>query len=146
MTDRLDSRYVLFEWVDGLLIATYHPDVRHIDRMMAEEIVQTRLKFQGDIEKVWLLIRASGPIEITWAAQEYFCSPDGIEGLAATAILTDKNPVLRQLAEWLLNVQQPGMPLRLYRDEVQARAWLLYKKTSIKKSIWIRDQKSKETP
>jgi hypothetical protein len=124
MTERFDSKHVLFEWEDGLLIATYHPDVRKIDREVAEEIVRARLQFQGLIPKVALLIRARGSIQINKAAREYFSSAEGIKGLAATAIVTDANPVIRQLAEWFQAVQQPKMRLKLFGKEANAKAWL----------------------
>lgn len=133
MTDEsYNSRYVLFEWKDGILIATFHPDVRYVDREMAEEIVRDRLKFQGILKNVCVLIKASGPIEISESAQQYFSSAEGIRGLAATAIVTQMNPVIRFWYEWFKHVMQPKMGLKSFSTEAKAKAWLKGKMKTVK--------------
>lgn len=124
-----ETAYLLYHiGEDGILEATYKEDVRHIDRALAEEIVADRLEFQRGVSYP-LLIQEMGAADITKEARVYFAGEQGIAGLIAIAILAH-NWVTYGTGRFILSIQRPAVPVRLFMMEKEARLWLLQQRVA----------------
>lgn len=117
-----ETESLFYEMEGDLLIATYKKGVRHVNRAMAEEIVADRLAFQGG-KPVHLLIQEMGGADFSKEARAYFASENGIEGLLSIAILA-KNWITYGTASFILSIQRPRVPTRIFRDRKDAMEWL----------------------
>jgi hypothetical protein len=126
MASELLTKYVLFRKADdGILEATWLPEVHQITDSIAREMIQARKDFQGPGE-VCLLVRASKVTTATNDAMAIFASPEGTEGLIATAMVIPKHYwVLSTVVDWLVRVHHPQIPARKEWSETKARKWLL---------------------
>jgi hypothetical protein len=107
---------------EGILRAKYKPEIRYVDEPLARKIVADRMAFQGN-KRYPLLVEESGAAEYTKDARTFFAGDQGVEGLTGIAILVH-NWVTYATASFILAIQKPRIPTRIFRQERDAILWL----------------------
>ncbi len=117
-----ETDYAKLEFTDGILRGTFKPGKVSID--IAHRIVEDRLKYTEN-RNVPILISDVGLRSIDRAARDYLSSDSGIEGLTASALLTN-SAVSKHMANFFLNITviRPKIPTKVFSDEGEAVAWL----------------------
>jgi hypothetical protein len=129
-----ETAYLVYMISPGdILEAAYKENVQHVDLALAKAIVEDRVRFQeGKTFK--LLIQERKGANFTKEARDYLSGEVGLEGLYAIAILA-RNWVTYATASFILAIQKPKVPSRIFREESDARAWLVKQKSSKKNCI-----------
>jgi hypothetical protein len=121
MTPILDTDYVRFELEDDLLIATYKKG-KKITLEVAQQIVRDRMEFTEG-RTVLVLLQNQGVISFDKAARDFLASREGTSGVKAAAILSD-TPATAMIGNFLIRVNRPHMPARLFTNKERAIGWL----------------------
>lgn len=121
MVRELDTPYVHYEIKDKLLVATFKKGLK-IDLEIAKEIVKDRLSFTEGKMTV-ALVYNQGVVSMNKKARDFFSSPDGNKNLKAGAIIIDSS-FTAVLGNFLLSVNKPNIPARLFTDTEKATQWL----------------------
>jgi hypothetical protein len=116
-----ETDVIILELEDDFLIATYKKGIR-IDLEVARQVVHDRLEFTGG-RPVVALIENLGVISVTKEARAYFSSALGISGIKAVAILYN-NPTAAILGNFIVRVNRPQIPVRLFSNRERAIGWL----------------------
>lgn len=108
---------------DGILTAVFKKGST-IDITTAREVVRTRLRFTGD-ENYPTIIKGGLGISFTKEARDFLSSDEGVQGIAAAALIAD-NFLTSTLANFFLKVtvQKPKVPTRIFKNEEKALEWL----------------------
>ncbi len=120
LMDRLETPFVLLEIDDDILVATYK--AQDLTYEIAMQAVESRLKMVKD-DVYPCLIKDYSVAKIDKQAREYLASKDGVRGVSAAAILTD-SLFKMTLVNFFIKVLPPPMPVKLFREEADARRWL----------------------
>ncbi len=116
-----DAAYIHFAITDGILICTYKKGLR-INLEVAKKIVTERIAFTKG-KKVPALILSQGVISMEKPAREYFASTEGIEGLAASAIVVN-SAFSSALGNFFLIVNKTKLPVKIFANVRRAEKWL----------------------
>lgn len=117
----LETPYTYFEIENGILIATYKPNIR-ITLKYAKEIVASRIAFTGGVPMPTLVLN-QGIIKMDKDARDYLSSARGIEGLKCAAILINSN-FISLTVNFFLKVTKPKLPVQTFTDKQEALNWL----------------------
>jgi hypothetical protein len=117
----LDTPYVYMKLEDGILRGYYKENVR-ITAEIARTIVKERFEY-FDRKSFPALIFDNGVKSIDKEARVYFSSPEGIIGLTA-ACLVLKSSFSMVLGNFLLKLNRPIIPVRIFTNELSALKWL----------------------
>ena len=118
----LETPYIFFEDYNGVLIATYKPNIL-ITLKHAKEIVEYRIAFMEG-KKMPILILNQGIIKMDKDARDYLASAKGIVGLKCGAILMDSN-FISFTVNFFLKVTKPKLLVKTFTDKKEALTWLL---------------------
>jgi hypothetical protein len=128
-----ETAYLIYQISPGdVLEATYKENVKHVDLALAQAIVADRVAFQKD-KTFKLLIQERRGANFTKEARVYLAGKEGLVGLSAIAILA-RNWVTYATASFILAIQKPKVPTRIFREESDARTWLQKQKVSVHRS------------
>ncbi len=116
----VETQYVTFQLVDGVLRATYKPSV--IDLNIAQEAVKLRKQYCNN-EEYPHLIKDHSVAKMTKDARDYFSSPEATEGIAAAAVITN-SLFKRTMVNFFVNVTRPKIPVKMFGTEDEAMYWL----------------------
>ena len=106
---------------NGILVATYKRRML-ITLDMAREIVRTRLDFVGR-EPRPVLIFNQGVTQIDKPARRYVSSGDGVAGISAAAIVSDRLAT-NLIMSIIFKIEKPPIPARMFRHQDKAMTWL----------------------
>lgn len=121
MVRELETSYVRYQIKGKLLIATFKKGLK-IDLEIAKEIVSDRLHFtEGEMTAA--IVYNQGVVSLDKKARDFFSSPEGNKNLKAGAIIID-SPFTAMLGNFLLSVNKPNIPARLFTDTDKAVQWL----------------------
>lgn len=122
MSLQADTTYVSYIFHDdGILEAIYKPNVK-VDEQVARTVIKERLEMQAG-RSFFTLIRAEGDVQIDKAARVYLASPEGTKNIHAAAFLPH-NGITVIIGNFIIQVQRPTTPARLFLDRKYAIAWL----------------------
>lgn len=117
-----ENEYVKFEFDNNILRGTFKKGLVTLD--IAKIIVFERRKF-SNFKDVPLLICDLGIKSIEREARDYLSSSEGIEGIMASALVTN-SALSKHLANFFVNITviRPKIPTRVFTNESEAIAWL----------------------
>jgi hypothetical protein len=121
MTPALETTYVRLEMEGDLLIATYKKGQK-ISLQVAQQIVKDRMEYTGH-QPVLTLLCNQGVISFDKDARAYLSSPEGVRGIKAAAILSD-TPTTAMIGNFIIKVNRPRIPVRIFTNRERAVAWL----------------------
>lgn len=117
----LDTPYVYLELSEGI-ISGYYKSELIIDLEIAKDIVKLRNEFQE--QKVYpAMIFDNGVRSMNKEARDYFSTKEGSRGLSAAALVL-KSPFSKMFGNFLLKINSPVMPVKIFNDQVKAKLWL----------------------
>jgi hypothetical protein len=116
-----ETPYVFLKMENGILIATYKPNIR-ITLKHAKEIVAARITFTDGVA-IPTLILNQGIIKMDKDARDYLSSAAGIKGLQCAAILINSN-FISITVNFFLNVTKPKLLVKTFTDKNEALQWL----------------------
>lgn len=117
----LDTPYVYLELNEGI-ISGYYKSELIIDLETAKDIVRLRNEFQE--QKVYpAMIFDNGVRSMNKEARDYFSTKEGSRGLSAAALVL-KSPFSKMFGNFLLKINSPVMPVKIFNDQVKAKLWL----------------------
>ncbi len=90
--------------------------------LVAKKIVTERRAFTKG-KKIPALILSQGVISMEKPAREYFASTEGIDGLAASAIVVN-SAFSSALGNFFLIVNKTKLPVKIFADVRRAKRWL----------------------
>lgn len=108
------------ELTDGILYCEYKQST--ITLKDAIEITNYRNKFVNN-QSYPALITSYKKVEIDKLAREYFKTPESNDCLKAIALLYEKS-YTKILANFMIRLHKPPMPIRIFNSEEQALIWL----------------------
>ena len=118
--EKVETQFVTFQLIEGILNATYKPSV--IDIEVAKEAVRVRKEYCNE-QTFPHLIMDSSVAKLTKDARDYLSSEEATEGIAAAAIIT--NSVFKQtMINFWITVTRPKIPVRLFIKKSDASEWL----------------------
>lgn len=121
MPSVFESALVKYELRGDLLVATYKKGGK-FTIASAKEVVRDRLAFTNN-RNLCVLIHNAGVVSMDREARAFFSSPDGTKGVKAAAIIMD-SVYTSILGNFMIEINRPPMPSRLFRSEEKAIAWL----------------------
>ena len=117
----LDTPYVYLELNEGI-ISGYYKSELIIDLETAKDIVKLRNEFQD--QKIYpAMIFDNGVRSMNKEARDYFSTKEGSRGLSAAALVL-KSPFSKMFGNFLLKINSPVMPVKIFNDQVKAKLWL----------------------
>jgi hypothetical protein len=122
MRKTLDTSAVFFEIDNGILIATYHPQVKTISLKLAKEIVADRLSFIEN-KAMPTLVLNHGIIKMDKDARDFLSSESGIEGIKCAAILVNSN-FTSLTVTFFLKITKPKLLVKTFTQKKEALLWL----------------------
>jgi hypothetical protein len=122
----LQTEHVYWELREGILYAEYKKGAP-INLLAAKIQVANRKEFTKGI-KYPILIKDYGVAVIEKDARAYLTSQEGIDGIAAAAMVLT-NVFSTFLGNYLIKINPPKMPVRIFKSEHEALAWLQQYKT-----------------
>lgn len=105
---------------DGVFICTYKAGEVNLEQ--ARQVVKDRLAL-CEYQACPGIIVDRGVTKISKEAREYFGSDDGIEGVTAAAVVTNK-PVGNMIINFLVRIQKPAIPVKTFTNMDSAKMWL----------------------
>lgn len=117
----LETPFIFFENYNGILIATYKPNIS-ITLKQAKQIVAARFEFMKG-NTMPILILNQGIIKMDKDARDYLASTEGIKGLKCAAILMDSN-FISFTVNFFLKVTKPKLLVKTFTDKKEALTWL----------------------
>jgi hypothetical protein len=117
----LDTAYVRFEFDGDILIATYKKG-RTITLEAARDIVRERIEFTEG-QPVGVLLVDRGVSSFDKAARDYLASSEGTRFIKAGAILCE-GPATAIIGNFIIKVNKPTIPVRLFTNKERAIGWL----------------------
>jgi hypothetical protein len=121
MEKQLDTPYVHYHLVDGVLIGTFKKGLK-INLEIAKEIVKNRLALTGDGPFPSIIINM-GVFSIDKKGRDYLASTEGIRGLNASAVVLD-SPFGSLLGNFFIRVTKPKLPVKVFRTKAGALNWV----------------------
>lgn len=120
MTSNTSIKTVDFRIEDGILRSSFNTDQLNLSQ--AKEIVAYRKEVTaGQIFPV--LIDNMSVKRIAKNTRDFLSSTEAVEGISATAIITD-NTFKRSLVNFFLLIASPPFPTRMFTNEADALIWL----------------------
>lgn len=129
MSQTARTEYVRYtEYPDSIWVAKYVTDKgRRTQQVITEEIAREivkdrRARQQGKL--VRMLLHADIKINMTWDAKIYLSGTEGMDGVAAAAIVYDENEweVMANFAPW---IKRFPIKTKTFIDDIAARDWLI---------------------
>lgn len=120
MKQAVETQYVTFQLIDGVLRATYKPSV--IDLNIAQEAVKLRKEFCNH-KRYPHLINDYSVAKMTKSARDFLSSPEATEGISAAAVITN-SLFKRTMVNFFVNVTRPKIPVKMFVNEEEAMFWL----------------------
>lgn len=121
MTLKRETEHVMFELEGDLLVATYKRGAR-IDLPAAKKIVRDRFDFVNGRE-VLVLAQSEGPLTMNKEARAFLSSDEAVRELKAAAILSE-HPVTAFVGNFIVRVNRPAIPVRIFTSREKAIGWL----------------------
>lgn len=121
MKKTLETEAVFFELDEGILIATYKPDIK-ITLKQAKAIVEQRLLFINNKAKPTLVLN-SGTIKADKSARDFFSSHEGIAGIKCAALMVNSNFTSLMLT-FFLKITKPKLLVKTFTEKKDALTWL----------------------
>lgn len=116
----IETEYVSFQLVGGVLNATYKPSVITLE--VAKDAVRKRKEVCDNATYPHLIMDYS-VAKLTKDARDYLSSPEATEGVAAAAIIV--NSLFKQtMINFWIKVSRPKIPVRLFVKKDDAGEWL----------------------
>ncbi|MDF2448662.1 MAG: hypothetical protein K0R26_1166 [Bacteroidota bacterium] len=125
------NSYVSLELVNGILIASYLCET--IDLEAAKSIVQYRLQQFGDKDYP-AIIKSSNVKQVTKEARNYFATAESCQKINICAILA-KSVLTNVIVNFILHINKPPIPVKLFSDEKIAMKWLIKNKPKQSHSV-----------
>ena len=118
--EKIETQHVTFQLIGGVLHATYKPSI--IDLKVAMEAVRIRKEYCNNKTCPHLIMDYS-VAKLTKEARDFLSSSEGIEGVAAAAVIT--NSIFKQtMINFWLKVTRPKIPVQLFIKKEEAVNWL----------------------
>ena len=117
----LDTPYVYLELQNGIISGYYKSELK-IDLAVARDIVRLRNEFQ-DQQVYPALIFDNGVRSMNKEARDYFSTREGSRGLSAAALVLN-SPFSKMFGNFLLKINSPVMPVKIFTDPAKAKVWL----------------------
>ena len=115
-----ENKYLPFEIREGLIFATYKLKVRTHEAVMS--VVNLRKPFtQGNYYPA--IIKYYSPVKTETKTSRFLASPNGFEGISATAVLTD-SIYKSTLMNFFIEVLPTWILVRLFNNEKNVSLWL----------------------
>jgi hypothetical protein len=121
MKKTLETEAVSFEIDEGILIATYKPNVK-ITLKQAKTIVEQRLMFIENKAKPTLVLN-SGTLKADKSARDFLSSENGIAGIKCAALMVNSNFSSLMLT-FFLKITKPKLLVKTFTDKKEALIWL----------------------
>ena len=116
----LETDYIYFQLIDGILHATYKPSI--ITEPIAREVVKARKEYCDNKTYPHLLMEYS-VAKIDKQARDYFASSESTEGVADGALIVNSSFKVT-LLNFFLKVSKPKIPTHLFNTKEDAIEWL----------------------
>lgn len=117
----LETKYVNFLVENGILIATYAPNLI-ISLDIAKEMVEERIRFSDGITFP-ILVDLRGLASIDTLSRKYFTTERALKYTSAGALLVES--LISKLAGNIyITVDRPALPAKLFTDKNKAIRWL----------------------
>lgn len=117
----LDTPYVFLEIKEGIVSGFYKTDLM-IDLLVAKQVVQQRKEFFNNNDYP-VMIFDNGVRGMNKEARDYFSSAEGSAGIKAAALIL-KFSFSKMFGNFLLKINKPIIPVKIFNDEKKARIWL----------------------
>ena len=121
MLENEGFKYVHLSIEKGVLVAVYKAGLQ-IDLEIAEEIVETRLKFV-EYRPYPVLVDDRGVKSMSREARVFFSSEKSLEGVKAGAILS-RTTFSELLINFFLKISRPSIPIQSFANKKKALQWL----------------------
>lgn len=121
MTNKHIGAHVDLEMAKGVLIAKYKSGPK-IDIEAARLILQERLDFT-DGKSIPVLVIDAGLVSMDKQARDYLSSEVGIQGITASAIISNSK-VNSMLVNFVLLISRPNLPVKMFTNYNEAITWL----------------------
>jgi len=115
-----ETEHILMKLENGILWFHYKPGSIDIDE--AKQVVQDRVEFtQGEILPV--LIVDDGVTKMSKTARDYLSSKAGTQNISAAAVVIT-SPFSKLIINFILKINRPDIPVRIFTKEDEALVWL----------------------
>ncbi len=122
MTRSIETRTEFISFDDTLDIVRC--EVKATDEHLLEDAIEN-VRATSELaagRRVFLLLDARATVTISREAREYYAGPTNAKIVRATAMLIG-SPVGRIIGNFILRVNRPPFPFRLFSDDESADAW-----------------------
>ena len=116
----LDNEYISIIPVDNVLHATYK--VKILDIESATICINTRIDNLDDYSYP-IFIDATSVTKVTKEARVFLSSDYGTKQVTAAALFIE-SPIAKMIGNFLINVNKPNVPTKLFTNKEDALNWL----------------------
>src|SRR5262245_10715052 len=107
---------------DGLVVVRIRAGARQSLTDARENLAACLSEALGQRRPLLIDIRGAQPLDAD--ARHHYSGQTLVDGFSALALLIESSPLGRMMGNVYLRVARPGVPTRLFSEEVRATEWL----------------------